>query len=132
MGLTYRNVDEGIFREVEKTQRPLLLHYQGTPQHRLSTQNSGTWSSVQSLQADQQIGECPFQMTSDGVGLYTFQIAGVVSATSRQLVWFQSFFAVYLVYYGKWRRSRDYGQFQGLPEAILGCLTSCLKTLPIG
>jgi hypothetical protein len=57
-----------------------------------SSQNLGTWSAVHSLQAHQQIGECPFQVTQLSKALLgssaTFcfsQATNLVLETSLQL-----------------------------------------------
>ena len=79
IGVTYRNMGEGSCTGAEMTQRQ--LYHQGPPQHEWQLTNLETWSTLHSLQAAQQVGECPFRVTLPGssAGFCFFQAAGLVA-----------------------------------------------------
>lgn len=79
IGVTYRNMGEGSCTGAEMTQRQ--LYHQGPPQHEWQLTNLETWSTLHSLQAAQQVGECPFRVTLPGssAGFCFFRAAGLVA-----------------------------------------------------
>lgn len=87
------------------------LHHQGPPQH--EWQFTKAENLEHSLQAAQQTGECPHQVTlikiSSGFRVFIAAQLLLLSLAGRDLV--------------------NLCLFQGLPEAILGCIPFWLRSL---
>jgi hypothetical protein len=101
-----------------------------------NSQAMGTWSLLHSLQANQHVEESPcrclsWSKTSSRQGCWFLLLPGSWSGIRVFFALSEKGLSAFVAYFDREGPGRS-TQFQELPEAILSCLPSCLKSFPTG
>lgn len=141
LGVTYRHMSELLLMGAEMTQSR-CIHHQGpppTPQPPLSPPpphptlviTHKRWEPGASSQPEGSAAGWRVSFQGAPIGLNLFQAVCLDFAVFHRarLVWASSLKLHFYYLLGKAEPSES-GQFQGLPEALLSCLTSGIRSFP--